>query len=222
MTKAEKRKAKKAEQQKLSTIEEEKKEEEPMIEEVTDEQADQIQSEQKQKKDDENEQIDSSSKTEDKEDKPMHTEEEAMDGLKALTEQVDLMKIDEGDREVKEENIGTRRLLSGFKQLNAKIYLLSGDLDSIFEKQKYAGLFDIGVLSTHSCNYVGKEGNGINKIFKKGAMVHIETVDQLCICKDEQKKAYRAKVEEKCTAAGWKQASETPYTHHMLYHVDSQ
>ena len=132
------------------------------------------------------------------------------------------MQIDEGDREVKEENEGTRRLLSGFKQLNVKIHLLSGDLDSIFEKQKYAGLFDIGVLSTHSCNYIGKEGNGMNKIFKKGAMVHIETVDQLCVCKDEQKKAYRAKVEEKCAAAGWKMASEAPYTHHMLYHVDSQ
>lgn len=91
------------------------------------------------------------------------------------------MQIDEGGREVKEENKGTRRLLNGLKLLNVQIHLLSDDLDKIFTKAKYKDLFDIGVLSTHSANYVGKEGNGINAIFKSDAKVHIETVDQLCI-----------------------------------------
>lgn len=71
-----------------------------------------------------------------------------MDAMKKVTGQIDLMKIDEGSREVDQENQGTRRLLNGFKLLNIQIYLLSDDLDKLFTKQKYKDLFDIGVLST--------------------------------------------------------------------------
>ena len=76
------------------------------------------------------------------------------------------MQIDEGDREVDKENQGTRRLLNGFKLLNVQIHLLSDDLEKLYTKQKYKNLFDIGVLSTASANYIGKEGNGLNNIFK--------------------------------------------------------
>ena len=72
------------------------------------------------------------------------------------------MKIDEGDREVKEENVGTRRLLSGFKQLNAKIYLLSGDLDSIFEKQKY--VFSLKSLKSGTPRNNSKKDQSLRKL----------------------------------------------------------
>lgn len=216
-----------------------------MIEEITDEQAEKIEQEEKQKKaeeekktaeekkaeedakkaeedtdkenQDENkeEQIDSSSKGK----KEKTEEEKAMDAMKKMTGQMDLMQIDEGDREVKEENKGTRRLLNGFKMLNVQIHLLSDDLDKIFTKAKYKDLFDIGVLSSHSCNYVGKEGSQINNIFKQDAKVHIETVDQLCIMKKEQKAEFRKKIVEKCEAAGWEASKEVPFSHHMLYKV---
>ena len=38
--------------------------------------------------------------------------------MKKFTGQMDLMQIDEGDREVTDENKGTRRLLNGLKMLN--------------------------------------------------------------------------------------------------------
>jgi hypothetical protein len=57
-----------------------------------------------------------------------------MDAMKKVTGQIDLMKIDEGSREVDKENQGTRRLLNGFKLLNIQIHLLSDDLDKLFTK----------------------------------------------------------------------------------------
>ena len=139
--------------------------------------------------------------------------------MKKLTGQIDLMQIDEGSREVTKENEGSRRLLNGFKMLNIQIHLLSDDLDKIYTKQKYQDLFDIGVMSTHSANYIGKEDNGLNKIFKNNASVHVETVDQLCITKKDQKQDFRNKLNEKATAAGWELSKEQPYSHHVLYNV---
>lgn len=94
-----------------------------MIEEITDEQAEQIEKEQEDKDANDNknigEQIDSSSKSELNivEDK-RNEEEKAVDAMRKLTGQIDLMQIDEGDREVDSKNEGTRRLLNGFKMLN--------------------------------------------------------------------------------------------------------
>ena len=104
--------------------------------------------------------------------------------------------------------------------LNVQIHLLSDDLDKTFNKQKYKDLFDIGVLSTHSANQIGKEGNGLNNIFKKGAKVHVETCDTLCILNKDQKKEFRTKLNDKITAAGWEVSKDQPYSHHVLYTVN--
>lgn len=72
------------------------------------------------------------------------------DALKDAQQTIDLGKIDEGHRDIKKENIGTRKLLDGYTHLNVKIHLLSDDLSKLYTRQKYKDLFDIGVLSTTS------------------------------------------------------------------------
>ena len=58
-----------------------------------------------------------------------------MKGLReAHDSQIDLGKITEGKTTVKDENIGTRKLLQGFEFLNIKIHLLSDTLDKIYTK----------------------------------------------------------------------------------------
>ena len=44
------------------------------------------------------------------------------------TERIDLGAIAEGEDKVKEEDIGSRRLLDGLKQLNIKLNFLTGDV----------------------------------------------------------------------------------------------
>ena len=110
---------------------------------------------------------------------------------KKLNEEVckiDLAEIDEGGKEVKEEDKGTRRLLKGFKHANIKIHLMSGDLKDLFHKKKYNSFFDAGILSIHSSNKIEES---MSSIFKNGSKIHVETADFLCILKAEHKSKYR-------------------------------
>ena len=93
-----------------------------------------------------------------------------------------------------------RALLDGFAQANVKFHLLSGSLEKLQTKKKYAGLFDIGVLSVNSANQITK---GISTLFKDGASVHCETADYMVILKPEQREEFRKKIIEKVRDARW-------------------
>jgi len=104
--------------------------------------------------------------------------------LKEGPKKINLLDIDEGEHIISKENEGTRRLLAGFKQANVKIHLLTDELEKIYTKQKYADLFDIAVLSIHSANKISDE---MNAILKNKAKIHVETCDNLCVLKKEQR-----------------------------------
>ena len=177
-----------------------------MIQEITDEQAEEINSKQNEIKESEK--------------KVGETAEDIEKKLKTPGEQINLLDIDEGKNEVRKEDEGTRRLLQGFKNANVKIHLLSEDIDKLFTKSKFRNLFDAAALSIHSANHIDKEG--YNNLFKNGSHVHIETSDYLCVLKKEQKSEFRDKIAAKCQKAGWKQSSAMPYKHHVLYEVHKE
>ena len=149
----------------------------------------------------------------------MKDPDNAFANMKGDQKKINLLDIEEGKNEVKQEDVGTRRLLPGFTMANVKIHLLSDDLDKLYTKQKYHNLFDIGVLSIHSSNKISKE---FNYLFKKGAKVHVETADMLVPLNKDQRKEFRKKVEEKCSGADWVELANPPYTHHMFYQVDKE
>lgn len=132
------------------------------IEEITDEQAEQIEREEAEAKKKAEEEAAQKIKLEEEaakkraqklkdiESKNIKSAAEMDDALKAAQEPIDLGKIDEGHRNLKKENEGTRKLLDGYTHLNVKIHLLSEPLEKLYTKQKYQDLFDIGVLSTVS------------------------------------------------------------------------
>ena len=128
---------------------------------------------------------------------------------------VDLGKIQEGNVEVKKENIGTRKLLEGFNFLNVKIHLLTDDLNKLYKKEKYKDIFDVGVLGIGAADKMKEEDH--QNIWKKGAKVHVETCDNLVIMKKEQRAEFRKKLDEYATGAGWKDCKEHPYDAHMLW-----
>merc|ERR1712238_357861 len=98
-----------------------------------------------------------------------------MDAMNKAKQTIDLSEIPEGSDEVKKENIGTRKLLDGFKFLNVKIHLLTDSLDKIYQKQRYQNLFDVGVLSVASAIHM-KDAE-MKSVFKKNAKVHLELCD---------------------------------------------
>jgi hypothetical protein len=129
---------------------------------------------------------------------------------------VNLAEIDEGKRDVKPENEGTRRLLKGFTQANVKIHLLTDSIDKLYTKSKYKDLFDIGVLSIHSSNKIDTD---FLSLFKEGAKLHIESADMIVIMNKKQREEFRIKMGEKCEKANLKVVGTTPYNHHMFYEV---
>ena len=96
--------------------------------------------------------------------------------------------------------------------------MLSGDLKSLKTKSKFRGLFDIGVLSITSENYISPE---LTELFRHEAKVHCESADYIIIMKPEQRVEYRTKVMEVAKEANWKLADDAPYTHHMLFEVNN-
>jgi dynein assembly factor 3, axonemal len=160
------REAKKKEEEEKKKLE--NIEEEPMIEEVTDDQAEQIEKKQEEEKA-------AASK------KPKSGKDVADDLNKALNtkpKSINLAEIDEGNREVKPENEGTRKLLKGMEFANVKFHLLTDSIDKLYTKSKYKDLFDIGVLSIHSANKIDSEFLGL---FKDGAKLHVESADYIVI-----------------------------------------
>lgn len=139
-----------------------------------------------------------------------------MKSLSGPNRTIDLSKIDEGTYDVKAENEGTRKLLEGFKMANVEIHLLSDDLDKVFHKKKFRDLFDIGVLSIHSCSHISED---MSAIFKKGARVHVETADFLVPLKQAQKQEFRKRITEKALKANWREVSDPPYNHHLLFEI---
>lgn len=132
---------------------------------------------------------------------------------------IDLRTIDEGGVDEKTDDKPARTLLSGFKQANIKIHLLAGEsIKELLNKKKYTGLFDLGVLSTHSANFV----EDCTTLFKHRAPVHIESGDALVILKPDQKVAFRGAIAEKCKKAGWKRITPAPFSHHMLFEVQNE
>ena len=110
-------------------------------------------------------------------------------------------------------------LLQGFEQANIKIHLLAQDnLAELTKKQKYIGLFDLGVFSSNATNFIGDE---CTSLFKHRAPVHLESADVLVCLKPAQKSEYREKVTEKCTKAGWKRTTPAPFKHHLLFEVQN-
>mmetsp|Transcript_32934 Transcript_32934/g.50362 ORF Transcript_32934/g.50362 Transcript_32934/m.50362 type:complete len:140 (+) Transcript_32934:1128-1547(+) len=128
---------------------------------------------------------------------------------------INLIEIDEhlSGAQAQEEE-GSRKLLPGFSLGKIKIHLLTEDLEKLASKQKYQGLFDVGVLSIHSSNKITE---ALNPMFKKTASIHVETSDNLVILKKEQRQEFREKVEAKAKEAGWTRLKGEPYSHHMLF-----
>ena len=58
---------------------------------------------------------------------------------------------------------GDRTLLKGFTEAKVKFHLLSGDLKTLTSRAKFRGLFDIGVMSINSENYISTE---VTSLFK--------------------------------------------------------
>lgn len=139
-----------------------------------------------------------------------------MDAMNKAKQTIDLSEIPEGDDEVKKENIGTRKLLEGFKFLNVKIHLLTDSLDKIYQKQRYQDLFDVGVLSVASAIHM-KDAE-LKNIFKKNGKVHLELCDNFVVLKKDQRQEYRTKLAGYAKEMGWK-ACESSYTHHLLYDI---
>jgi Domain of unknown function (DUF4471) len=83
---------------------------------------------------------------------------------------------------------------------NVKLHFLSGNLDKLYEKKKYANLFDIACLSVSSANMIAKE---FSRLFKDKAKVHCETADYMVILKKEQREMFRSKLIEKIRDARW-------------------
>lgn len=174
------------------------------MEEITDEQAEQIQKEQEQKK--------------------IKEQVKGADDLKkTMMEEgktIDLNELDEGSSyDVKDSMLGTRQLLQGFKRANVKIHLLSDDLSKLYTKSKYSDLFDIAVLSVQSSNKIAED---FNYLFKKGAFVFVETSDMIVPLRKEQRIQYRKNIFEKTTKAGWVQDKNQPFSHHLLFQVDKE
>lgn len=139
---------------------EEEKKEEPQIEEVTDEKAEEI-------------------KKNEEEKKQPKVEDELMEKMKGTT--IDLGAITEGDEGAADKEVEDRQLLAGFKKLNVKIHMLAEeDITTLRTKSRYAGLFDLGVLSLQSVNHAGED---MAALFKDKARVFTETADLLLMLK---------------------------------------
>ena len=67
-------------------------------------------------------------------------------------------------------------------QANVKIHLLTDDLSKLFSKSKFDSLFDVGIISLNSANYID---DNLPKIFKNKAKIHVESADNLVIMKKE-------------------------------------
>lgn len=90
---------------------------------------------------------------------------------------IDLNDIQEGaNYNVQPNKEGSRQVLKGFKLANIHIHLLSDDVEKLYTKSKFHDLFDIGVLSIFSANKIDEN---MNTIFKKGALVHVESADMM-------------------------------------------
>jgi len=81
-----------------------------------------------------------------------------------------------------------------------KIHFLSGNLEKLYQKKKYAKLFDIGVLSVASANHISRD---LSVLFKDQSRIHCETADYMILLKPEQRKEFRNKIIEKIRDARW-------------------
>lgn len=187
-----------------------------MIEEITDEQAEQIEREQAEKDEREKKEKEEAEARKKKEEESKKEKKGPLDAFDKAKQTIDLGEIPEGNDQVKEENIGTRKLLEGFKFLNIKVHLLTDTLDKLYTKQKYNNLFDIATLSIASGIHM-KDAD-FKKIMKKNAKVHVELSDQLVILKKDQRAEYRSKVETYGKECGWKPV-DSFYKHHLLFDI---
>jgi len=81
-----------------------------------------------------------------------------------------------------------------------RVHFLSGNIEKLYQKKKYQGLFDIGVLSVGSANQITRD---LSVIFKDQAFVHCETADYMVLLKEDQRKEFRNKIIEKIRDARW-------------------
>lgn len=146
-----------------------------------------------------------------------------LDDLKKPPNTLDLAEIEKAEAQMEaekraHEETATRGLLEGLRLANVKFHLMTGSLDKLYEKKKYANLFDIGVLSVASANMISKD---FSRLFKDHAKVHCETADFMVILKQEQREEFRNKLIEKIRDARWTVTPKetTPFTHHMLFEV---
>lgn len=97
-----------------------------------------------------------------------------------MTEGIDLHEIGESKNDIAESE--SRFLLDGFKDLNVKVHFLSDNLEKIYGKQRYQGLFDVVVASVNAGDFLEEK---VKPIFKPGSKLFVETVDTLCILRKE-------------------------------------
>lgn len=176
-----------------------------MIEELTDEQA-----EEEKKKIEEEKQRKLQEQKE---------EEEAELNRKEIMEKsgpIDMSHMEEKEEKVAEEDEGTRRILEGFNHLKVKIHFLSDDVKKIFKKQKYQNLFDVGVVSLSAFEFIHEEG--AENIFKPSSHVYVENCNTCVAVKKDLKAEFREGLQKKMEEKGlWKMKYPSPYHHHQLF-----
>jgi hypothetical protein len=96
--------------------------------------------------------------------------------------------------------------------------MADSDLCKLKLKKKFRGLFDGGVLSMNSANYISED---FSALFKHKARVHCETVDYLIALTAEQRIEFRKQILKKVEQAGWQVITPNPYKHHFLLEINN-
>jgi hypothetical protein len=95
--------------------------------------------------------------------------------------------------DLKDDSINLKNeILLGFKKLNVKIYLLSGDIESIFKKKKFSNLFDFILLGFHSKNIF----KNAHLIGKKDMKLLVELNSFMTTFKEKERTTYKEKIKE--------------------------
>lgn len=122
-------------------------------------------------------------------------EEEPVDALLKSGNKINLAHEIEDNNEVTD----TQQLLQALKKYKIKFHLISDPIQKLAEKKRYKSKFDLAVISSRSAAFT----QDLNQVFKKGAFLHVETIDTFVGFKKENQEKYREVVTQKAKDFGW-------------------
>ena len=155
------------------------------------------------------------------------TEDSKVEEIKEEDEEKEEDK-EEQKQEVKKESAKTdeverdedkdRTLLEGFKRLNVKFHLITGNISNLYQKQKYKNLFNIVALSMRCSDRIKKE---FNQLLADNCYITIENGNKLVIFDVKNRKDFIRKLKEQTKEANWKEL-EDMYDHHCSFQYISE